>query len=150
MKPKERIIKEISTTVTFECFPDPPDDLRSAFKTLEDWLTEICTNEKPTKPVGRLEFELTYWEQLDEHGYYLNFVGQNDYQTATGIKRKIEFKPANMFFRLANVDYEKLDYKQVVLKLIGRVKDFTKTEIFKNFYSAHPGSLYFNGIDISP
>jgi hypothetical protein len=55
-----------------------------------------------------------------------------------------------MFFPLTKAAYEKSNYEQAAQKLTAQIKDFSSTEIFKNFHSAHPGPLYFNRRDISP
>ena len=113
--------------------PPPPPGFISPFKTLEEWLDNICTNEKPANPIATFEFG--FFEGPDNYTLYL--VGMNRYdKTENHTVIRVEYEPTHMYFPLPANEYKISERQQVVEKLTSQLKDFIGTAKFKNCFLA--------------
>jgi len=95
------LIQEVHTEDVVE-EPIEPEHVRSKFKTLQEWLINICNNNKPKKSIA--EFYVNFSESSGNYTIFL--WGVNTY--AEGKNRsitRIEFQPLNMYNNLAEKEY---------------------------------------------
>lgn len=132
------------TQVTFEQIEDdvepPPPHLTSNFNTLQDWLFNICDNEKPQKVISTYNFGL--YQSPNNNVIFL--VGLNNYTKGQSAITRIEFQPSDMYFQLPAVEYKNLNPEQLVNKLTAQLKDFTNTEKFQHSFLANAKSITTN------
>lgn len=106
----------------------PPSDLESNFTSLEAWLSSICDEDAPEKPIA--EYRIGLFES--EQAYTLTLVGFNTYEkdkyTTLNL---IEFEPTSMYFSLPESYFTNSTREQLLDKLCSELKDFTSTEKFK-------------------
>lgn len=61
-QPKKDSVKVTVHEVTLQVVEDgiepPPPHLTTKFKSLQDWLINICDNDKPKKSISKYKFEL--------------------------------------------------------------------------------------------
>lgn len=134
------IVEETNQTVTEDDIQPPPSRLTSKFKTIEDWLLDICENDKPKKSIS--QYRLSLFESPDD--YTLALVGVNTYEeNKNSIIIRIEFEPLNMYFNLPKPFFKGLDRKQLLEKLTGQLKDFVKTAKFKNSFFTKANKIVF-------
>ncbi|MDH7460776.1 hypothetical protein QEG73_05780 [Chitinophagaceae bacterium 26-R-25] len=119
--------------------PPAPQQV-SHFKTLQDWLVDICENSKPEKKIDK--FKLGLFEGKDEKILYLvgtNTYKEGDRQSAT----RIEFEPAHNYLKLPESDYNSLVHDELVNKLTRQLKDFTNTSPFENSFLSKANTIVF-------
>ena len=116
--------------------PEPPSNLIK-FKTLQDWLVNICDSENPSKSIEQYRFGL--FESSGQKMLYL--TGQNTYTEGNSSGMRIEFGPGNMYFLLSKKEYGSLTWEQIVDKLFPELKKFTNTEKFKSSFLAKANSI---------
>ena len=114
----------------------PPSHL-TKFKTVQDWLTNICDSKKPPKPIEH--FSIGYLETSGQKMLYL--VGQNSYTEGNSSGLRTAFGPGNMYFLLSKKEYGHLSSEQIVDKLLPELKEFTNTEKFKTSFLAKANSI---------
>ncbi|MFD2161507.1 hypothetical protein ACFSJU_03830 [Paradesertivirga mongoliensis] len=120
----------------YEVIPPPPE-FKSDFDNLDDWLTNICENEPPTKPVKNYNFGL--FESPDEHTIF--FVGLNKYTNENSSSTRVDYEPENMYFVLPKTEYSNLSVEQVKQRLTMQLKEFVNTTKFKSSYLAEADSV---------
>jgi hypothetical protein len=109
----------------------PPPGLISKFKTLQEWLFNICDVEKPKVPINTYDFGFIE----SEGNYTLYLVGLNDYEIGENHSAiQIDFEPSDMYFPLPKSEYENLDWYEVMAKVEAQLRDFIKTEKFKTSF----------------
>ncbi len=124
---------------------EPPlPGFKSRFKSLKEWLTSICENEKPDKVVDTYNFGLFVGEgeyTLFMVGFKINEV--SDFHTQS----LIAFSPADMYFSLPPIKYIGLERDQVYASLTLELKEFTKSTKYKNsfFHEAKQVKTEWNG-----
>jgi hypothetical protein len=138
MKPKY-IIEHIHIEETVDAVEPPPPNIKPTFKTLHDWLIDICDSEKPKIPIANYSFGV--FESPDSPVLFM--VGLNKYTNPN--HAKIDFEPQSMYFLLPIEDYNNLTCEQLSDKLGEQLRDFTMTQIFKNSYLADANSIVLNG-----
>jgi len=137
MKSKSKIEK-VHIVETEDDVDPPPPNLKSGFKNLHDWLSNICDSEKLQKPIS--EFSLGLFQSENEKNVvYLVGVNKNDNNET------IDFKPQKMYFMLPKDDYNKLSGEKLIQKLTNELKDFTKTAKFQNSFLSTASSITFRG-----
>jgi hypothetical protein len=141
MKPKY-IIEPIHIEETVDMVEPPPPDIKPTFKTLHDWLIDICDSEKPEIPIANYSFGV--FESPDSRVLFM--VGLNKYTDPN--HEKIDFEPRNMYFLLPTEDYRDMTLEQMADKLARQLRDFTKTQKFTNSYLADANSIVLNGNQI--
>jgi hypothetical protein len=125
----------------------PPPDIQSKFKTIQEWLLTVCDNEKPKTKIAT--YEIGLFESPGEYILYL--VGLNTYdKNPNHTITRIDFEPADMYFRLPETEYKNLNSGQVLNKIKIQLKDFIKTEKFKTSFLAQANSIKttFDGDEI--
>ena len=134
------IIQEVQSEEIEEEVPPPPPDLKSNFKSLNDWLNNICDHEKPKKSIEEYNFGL--FEAPNE--YILFLVGVNKYNEGTNRSRtSIEFKPTKMYFKLPQKEYANLSREMLLDKLTNQLKDLTGTKKFNTSFLAKAKTITF-------
>ncbi len=131
-------------TIEEDMVEPPFTNLKSRFNTLEEWLTYICENDKPSKAIDTYNFGL--FEGKDEYTLYL--VGTNTYEISEdNTKIKIEFSPTDMYFSLPLSEFQGLKREQVYAQLSRQLKQFTKTNTYKSsfFLKANHVKTEWNG-----
>jgi len=108
----------------------PPPHFTSKFKTLQDWLQNMCDNDKPKQPIQKYKFGL--FESTDDYTLYL--AGVNTSSKGNYRSIRIAFKPTNMYFKFPKNYFENLTRQQLLDKLTSDLKDFANTEKFKNSF----------------
>lgn len=109
----------------------PPPGFTSKFKTLQEWLSNICNTEKPRK--AGLVYNFGLFEAPNE--YILVLTGTNNYEKAqTHSVTLIEFEPKNMYFTLPENEYKGLTQEQIRSRLTKQLEEFTNTEQFKHSF----------------
>jgi len=118
----------------------PPTHLASKFRTLHDWLLNICYNDQPQKSIAK--FTLNLFESPDD--YTLVLVGVNTYDEGENRSvTRIEFEPTNMYFKLPRTYYKNLSREQLLDKLTLQLKRFTSTKKFKTSFFAKANIVIF-------
>ena len=117
----------------------PPPDLTSKFKTMQEWLLNLCDDMKPKNPIENYEFGL--FESPEEYTMYL--VGVNKYDKGDTSYTRIQFEPVNMYFPLPKGEYENLNREELLNRLISQLKDFADTEKFKASFFTQANKITF-------
>ena len=113
----------------------PPPNFISKFKTLQDWLINICDNDKPKQPIQKYKFGL--FESTNDYTVFV--AGVNTYSKGNYRSIRIAFKPTNMYLKLPKDYFENLTREQLLDKLTSELKDFASTEKFKNSFFTKAG-----------
>lgn len=120
---------------------DPPFGPMSTskFKNVNEWLTNICEDEKPAQPIGN--FKIGLFESPDENILYL--VGTNETEEENVTHITIDFEPEEKFFLLPKDEYNILTRDGLLKKVVLDLKNFTKTEQFKTSFITEAANLIF-------
>lgn len=110
----------------------PPPGLTTKFKTLQEWIINICDTEKPEKSITTYNFGL--FESPDD--YTICLVGINKYDQGQDSVTRIDFEPSGMYYPLTKSENKNLTREQVQDKLTSLLKNFIKTDKFKNSFLA--------------
>jgi hypothetical protein len=125
------IVKNVQFEDAEDDIEQPPPHLTSKFRTLQDWLINICDKDKPQKSIAKYKFGL--FESSNDYTIFL--VGVNTYDEGNHRSgTHIEFQPANMYFTLPKAYYGNLNRQQLLHKLTSQLKDFVNTEKFRNSF----------------
>jgi hypothetical protein len=121
-----------------------PANIKSKFKTLQSWLSNICDKDKPDKAIT--EYNFNFFESSGEFTLYLTGVNTYEETPSRSITR-IEFEPANMYFKLRKSEYKDLNREQLKDKLTSQLKDFTNTEKFRDSFLTKANAIItgYNG-----
>lgn len=143
-QPKKDSGKVITQTVTLQVSEDeiepPLPPLTTKFKSLQDWLINICDNEKPKESIAKYKFEL--FESPND--YTIALIGVNTYNEGQNRSEiRIEFEPANMYFKLPEKEYKNLSRNLLVDKLTSQLQDFAGTEKFKTSFFTKANVVVF-------
>ena len=134
------IRKELTFTQTREDVPSPPLHLKTKFKTINDWLSSICRLSKPAKYISDFQFGL--FESTNDYTLFL--VGQNTYDTGKSHSEiRNEFQPRDMYNKLRKSEFQNLTRDQLLNKLTSQLKDFSKTDEFKNSFFTKSDKVVF-------
>ncbi|MGF1925995.1 MAG: hypothetical protein ACQUHE_17605 [Bacteroidia bacterium] len=118
-------------TVEEDVVEPPPVNFKSRFKTLEEWLTYIYRNERPSKTIDTYNFGL--FEGQDNYTLYL--TGTNTYETSKDHSQiRIEFSPDELYFSLPETDFKGLKREEIYAKITSQLKEFMKTDTYKNSF----------------
>jgi len=115
----------------------PPDELTPQFKSIKEWMFTICDGNKPETSIGR--YEVGFFESPNDCTMFL--VGLNKYDSGDTSYTRIEFEPANMYFKLPNIEYKNVDREELIKKLATELKDFTNTTKFKSSFLANADNI---------
>lgn len=134
------IVENIVITESEEEVDPPVDEQISHFKTLQDWLVNVCDSSKSTKNIEKFKFGL--FEGKDEKTIYL--VGTNTYKEGEhNSSTRIEFEPAHKYLLLPKAEYNNLSHEELVNKLTTQLKDFTNTNTFQNSFLNKANTVLF-------
>ena len=98
----------------------------------------ICASEKPQKPIRTYNFGV--FEGQDNYIAFL--TGINIYEVSQNhTETKIDYTPAEMYFSLPANEYKNLNRQQVFERLTLQLKEFTKSDQFKNSFFQHAESI---------
>ena len=136
---KDAEIKEVTLYDIVDDVESPLSGLASNFKTLQDWLSSICDEEKPERSIANYNFGL--FESPNDNTVYL--VGMNTYEKGDTSHTRIEFEPSNMYFQLPNSEYKNLSREQLLNKLTVQLKAFANTEKFKTSFLSKANAIVF-------
>lgn len=126
-----KYVSEIQTENPPEPPPPPRSNLR--FMTLNEWLFRICETEKPDKSVIAFNFGLFE----TENGYTIYLIGSKEYDKDNpDWATNSDFEPSLKYYPLPPSEYRNLKFEEVLDKIKSKLKDFTKTEKFKNSFFA--------------
>ena len=114
----------------------PPLDLKPTFKSVEDWLYNICESDSPKKYISH--YSIGIFESKDS--YILFLVGLN----RTKNHEKVDFQPTNMYFLVSKVEYKVLGIEQFINKMAMQLKTFTETKKFEDSFLAKSNSIVFD------
>jgi hypothetical protein len=135
------VVKHVVFTKTVDTPTPPPPDLKSEFKSLQDWLVNICSTEKPKKLIKK--YDIGLFESTND--YTLALTGENKYEEGNNHSvTRIEFTPKHAFFKLPEAFYKNLSREQVIEKLITQLKDFTHTKDFKTSFFTQANEIVFD------
>jgi len=114
-----------------------PKDLKSNFRSLNEWLFNACDSEHPQSAVEKFNFGL--FESPDE--YIVFFVGmETEKKQDTSISR-IVFEPENMYYLLQKNEYENLSPEEIREKIKTALIKFTSTQKFETSFFAQAKSI---------
>ena len=135
---KTTIVQDIQVE---EIMEPPPPGLISKFITVEDWLTNICENNKPKKAIAKYNFGL--FEAKDDFTLFLARL--NTYEVDKNrSSTRIDFEPKNMYFKLPKSYFKSLTREQLLIKLASDLKAFTKSTKFKNSFFIDANIISFD------
>ena len=117
----------------------PPGELNSQFKSIKEWMLAICEADKPKTSIGH--YEVGFFESASEWVMFL--VGIYKYDKGDTSYTRIGFEPANMYFKLPNIEYKIEDREELVKRVVTELKDFTNTEKFKSSFLAKADNIVF-------
>ena len=138
--PGKLVVQDVQIEEVEDAMGPPPPHLTSRFKTLQDWLINICDKDKPQKPISKYTFGL--FESAND--YTLVLVGKNTYDESKNRSvTSIDFEPTNMYFKLPEAYYKSLNREQLLAKLTSQLRDFAKTEKFKTSFFTKASTVVF-------
>lgn len=127
-------------------FSEEEDDLgptglymESTFKTIDDWLLDMCKNDRPQKEITKFIFGV--FEYLD--GYTLCLTGINAYEEGNHTKTKIEFLPIHSYFRIPAAYHEHLEREETIKKIETDLDKFAQSKCFQSSYFTHAKIVQF-------
>jgi hypothetical protein len=136
-EPPKIITEHIHFSKEVDEVTPPPPGLTSNFRSVQEWLFNICNTEKPGKLIATYNFGV--FESQDDYTIFL--VGLNEYGTEQHSITRIDFEPSSMYFRLPKNEYKDLNREQVLARLTSQLKDFTTTEKFRTSFFMQAQSI---------
>ncbi len=122
-----------SVSLMVESIVPPPPGFTSPFKTLQEWLFDICdNNHSPREIISEYVFGL--YESPEDNMICL--IGYNTYRNIdTGFSlRRIAFKPSNAFFDLPKDKYGNLSGEMLKKRILKELIEITRTTTFQNSF----------------
>lgn len=111
----------------------PPPGFVSPFKSIQEWLFDICNKDLPLKPISEYCF-LLFESPSNDH--IICLAGYNTYNGQGFTTTQLDFKPINMFFSLPKNEYQYLPSEEVRKKVLDEIIEFTRnTKFQKSFFS---------------
>jgi hypothetical protein len=140
-KNKRDIIKRHLLVESLEEIPTPPPPgFTSPFKTVHEWLFNICDSEQPKKPIS--EYSILLFESSENS--ILCLAGYNTYLEQDCESSRIDFKPSHMFFSLPQDEYKNLSLEQIRERVLNELIEFTKTDKFLSSYLSEQSLITTN------
>ncbi|HEX6429818.1 MAG TPA: hypothetical protein VF008_19125 [Niastella sp.] len=101
--------------------------------TFNNWLTQICTTEKPEASIIAYNFGLLE----TGNGYTVYLIGSKLYDKEdTDWATEEDFVPALRYYALSPSDFKQLQFDVVQNKVKKMIKDFMKTDTYKKSFFA--------------
>ena len=121
------VVTEYTFVVSGDDIEPPPPHSKSKFKTLEEWLANMCDSD--TTQTSIETYKIALFES--QNNYLLTLVGVNTIKEGNVYASTyIAFAPANRYFRLPK-PYLELTREDLLNKLTKQLKAFTETDTFK-------------------
>jgi len=137
------ILQEVNITETVEEVEPPENsELTTNFKSVQEWLVNLCDGEPPKIPISI--YSIGVFETEGHNSYIVFLVGLNTYGTPDKSSIKIDYAPTHMYYLLPTNEYKHLNQAQVFEKLTVALKNFTATPPFKNSFFAKAQSIKTN------
>lgn len=133
---RDIIKKQLLVESIEEILTPPPPGFTSPFKTVHEWLFNICDSERSEKPIS--EYAIFLFESMENS--ILCLAGYNTYLEQDCESSRIDFQPSQMFFSLPLDEYKNLSMEQIRERILIELIEFTKTEKFLSSYLSE-GSL---------
>ena len=136
-----KVVQQQVRAVEIEDIADPPPpDLKVTFNNVHDWLSNVCNHNKSKKKIEEYKFGL--FESTGDNTLYV--VGVNSYfEGRDSSFTRIEFKPTNMYFKLPKSQFDNLDRDHFIDTLTSQLKDFSKSDEFKNSFFTRANKVVF-------
>lgn len=109
--------------------PPPPSFSCSNSLTLQEWFFKLCDEEKPGGAI--IAYNLGLFDTDNYYAIYLidsNEHAKEDQVSAT----KNDHERSTEYYPLSKTEYKDLKWEQVLDKIKSQLKEFIKTEKFKN------------------
>jgi len=119
--------------------------IKTKFKTLKEWILNICEDKEPQKSIERIIFGYQT-SSIGEYKFY--FYGVNTYLEESQSVTRIDFEPSNMAFKPPKKAYKNLSQQQMKEKIVSELKDAINTKKFKNSFLAKSNYIEFSGEEI--
>lgn len=132
-------VRKVTLTEIEDDIEPPPPDLKTDFKSVQEWLFAVCDGGKPDKSIKF--FNLGLFESSDGNTLYL--AGINKYEDGHTTHTLIEFEPSNMYCSLSQDWYGGLSREQLLIRLTDELKAFTQSEKFLNSFLASADAIVF-------
>lgn len=138
------VVQDVTLQQVVEDADPPPPNLKSKYKSLEDWLSDICTKEKPDESIRY--YKIGLFEGSDGNIIFLS--GSRHSDNADSVT--IDFRPAAMYCRLPDNSYKNMNHSDFLNKITAQLKDFVKTEKFKRSFLSKANAIIieFNGVKL--
>jgi hypothetical protein len=113
--------------------PPPPGSSRMTFREIfQSWITDIIENERPSESLIAYNFGIFE----SDKGYIMYLVGSNTYDKnddgwTAGFG---DYTPKDRYLKLPGDEFKNLDSEGVQEKIEKTIKEFLKTEAFKNSF----------------
>ncbi len=135
-------VKEVVLQQVVEEPEPPPPNLTSHFKTLQEWLFNLCNTEKPDDSILTYNFGL-----FESKDHYILVLTSSKLYGKFQDSVTIDFEPSIMYYPLPQSDYKNLNREQVVDRIMAQLKEFTQTVKFKHSFFAKAKAIItdFNG-----
>jgi hypothetical protein len=99
--------------------------------TFNNWLTQICTTEKPYKLIIAYNFGLFE----TSNGYTVYLIGSKTYDAEeTDWATEADFVPTLKYYELPASDFKQLQFDKAQDKVKQMIKDFMKTDTYKKSF----------------
>jgi hypothetical protein len=120
--------------------PPPPPPLpekqsppNPSFKSLNDWITNICLTENPDKNIIAYNFGLFETEE----GYTIYLMGSETYDKKNDDwATSTDFSPEYDTYLLPSKEYKNLEWDKTLKKITKKLKLFTKSPTFNKSFLA--------------
>ena len=144
----ETQVEDVSMTET-ESAPEPPPPSFSCSNsvTLKEWFFKLFDSEKPEKDVIDYSFGLFETDNC----YAIHLVDSKEYEKDDpDAARENEPDSSVNYYPLSKKEYEALEWKQVLNKIKSQLKEFVKTEKYKNssFAKVKTMTMHFDDGDL--
>jgi hypothetical protein len=132
------VVQELSYESVEDDMGPPPEEFKSPYKSVPEWLNKLCDGEKPAKPIDKYHFSL--FESPGE--YVLSLTGTKTTEISERrSETHIEFTPENMYYRVPEKDHKNTTRKELLQNLSKQFDDFFKSEKFRNSFFAEAESV---------
>lgn len=116
----------------------PPANIVSKFENIEQWLLSICNGIAPDKSVDTYEIS----SSEAPGNYILCLVGTNTEEVGNRVTTRIAFRPPEMFYKLAEKEYQHLTTEEIRSRISKEAREFTTTKAFKESFLAKANTVW--------
>ena len=109
--------------------PPPPSFSCSDSLTIQEWFFKLCDKEKSEK--DSIAYIFALYETENCYAIYLSVLKEREKDDKAGTTNNDD-DPSDEYYPLSKNDYKVLKWDQVINKIKSQIKEFSKTEKFKN------------------